>query len=312
MPFRLSNLALRTSVWNTAIHSEAADFQIGDALSEPVRLFDSRRIFRRRDDVLHRADPFLFARGDALYIFLEAQTDGGRGRIEGWQTTDLNTFSFIGDVLAEPFHLSYPFVFEDGGAVFMIPESSLGGGLFLYEFLDFPARLVRRRTLLEGPFVDSNLIRWNGRWYLFTESPKGLQIFHTDDFRTGAFVPHPLNPITRDRRYSRCGGGAIEHGGRLLRLAQDCSTTYGSNLHVLAIDELSPDSYSESVLQHDLFDRSKPWNMLGAHHLSIASFKGRTAIAADGLRHDYYIHRLRDLAAKGLKSTLGTLGLGRS
>ena len=64
------------------------------------------------------ADPFLFVKGDTLYLFYEHLTKWfGTGRICMRSTKDLEIWTEEVDVLVEPFHLSFPFVFEENGKV---------------------------------------------------------------------------------------------------------------------------------------------------------------------------------------------------
>ncbi|MFN3946354.1 MAG: hypothetical protein ACK4K7_15665 [Allosphingosinicella sp.] len=292
---RVRGLARRDIMWSTALYDAPADYRIGDPLSSPAHLFHSKSLWRGAAAIASRADPFLWAEADALYIFLEAEPRGADGRIEAWRTADLSGFEFVGEVLREPHHLSYPFVFGDGDARYLVPESAAAGGVFLYEFEDFPRRPVRRRALLKGRYTDSSLIRENGLWYLFTTSPVGLEIHFAEDLVRGAFRPHPMNPITSDKRYSRSGGGVLRTAAGLVRLAQDCSTSYGANLNLLAVDRLTPDAYAERPLAEHIFPCADWWNRLGVHHLSVASFGGRTVVAIDGKQKDY-ARGLRTLA----------------
>ena len=53
-------------------------------------------------------------------------------------------------VLEEPWHLSYPFMIERAGQIFMIPESSANRDIALYRAVDFPLRWERFAVLIEG------------------------------------------------------------------------------------------------------------------------------------------------------------------
>ena len=298
---RLPNLFKRNTLWTTAIYVEARDFEPGDPLTgAPVYRFDTKRLLRGRRDIFTRADPFVWVEDDKLFVFLEAEPEIGDGRIEGWVSDDLRNFHSVGTVLREPFHLSYPFVFGDGAKRYMIPKLSAGNGVSLYEFEAFPTGLKHRRKLLDGCYVDSSVIEIDGIWYLFTTSTAGLEIYFMTDLLDGAPEPHPQNPVVTDRKFSRCGGGVLRGRNGLVRLAQDCSEGYGDNLNLLAIDELSPDSYSERLVEEHFIDRKYAWNSLGAHHLSLARFRGKTVVAVDGRQSDFYLHRLRGLVYRAL------------
>lgn len=279
-------------VWNSALYSEPPGFAFRTALGRPVKLLSPRRLrlARRHDHTI--ADPFLLARGGALYIFCEVQSVGEPGRIEAWRTPDLARFEHLGVVLRAQYHLSYPFVFEEGSEVYMLPESGEAREVALYRFGDFPHGVVKVRTLLAGDYVDSSLIRHDSLWYLFTTSPRGLEIFQAQDLENGDFTPHPASPVTADPRFSRGGGGVVRLDGSLYRIAQDCASDYGSNINIFQVDRLDPAEYRETLLRADFLSETADWNALGRHHLSVARFAGRDMVAVDGKQADLLANRV--------------------
>src|SRR3989337_2786454 len=89
-------------------------------------------------------------------------------------------------VLAEPFHLSYPHVFEWGGDVYMIPESHQVRSVRLYRASPFPIRWSLVSSLLDGAvFSDSSIVRFGDKWWLFTETSPDkfdtLQLYYAND-----------------------------------------------------------------------------------------------------------------------------------
>ena len=79
-----------------------------------------------------QADPFLFVKDNELYLFYELQHWDDPGCIAMIKTKDLKVWSKPQMVLKEPFHLSFPFVFEDQGVIYMIPESQEDDSIRLY------------------------------------------------------------------------------------------------------------------------------------------------------------------------------------
>ena len=67
-----------------------------------------------------------------LYLFYELQHWDDPGCIAMIKTKDLKVWSKPQMVLKEPFHLSFPFVFEDQGVIYMIPESQEDDSIRLY------------------------------------------------------------------------------------------------------------------------------------------------------------------------------------
>lgn len=288
----LSKILKPNRVWSVGVYVEEAEFAIGDKLGPPRFVLNSKKLRRKHPHFHTYADPFLFSFEGELYIFFESQAVGENGSIRAYKTSDLVNFLAVGEVLKEPFHLSYPFVFSDDKAVYMVPETSANFEIALYRFDKFPGRPSKLRVMLRGAYLDSSLIRHEGMWYLFTTSPKGLEIFFTDDIEHGSLVPHPLNPITASPKFSRCGGGPIRFNGHMYRIAQDGSVDYGKNIHILRINALSKTSYEEEPFVENYFEFDHSWNSRGGHHLSFAEFAGKRIIAVDGAQNDLFANKL--------------------
>jgi hypothetical protein len=202
-------------------------------------------------------------------------------------------------------------VFQDGDAVYMIPESASTGETNLYKFDDFPFGARKERRLLFGLHVDSSCMFHNEIWYIFTTSDSGLEIYYTDDIATGRLTAHPANPITNDPSIRRSAGTPLLLDGRVVRLAQDGSTRYGANVNGLHVTELTPETYREQPLFRDYFDCADEWNTEGVHHLTMASFMGETVVAVDGRHRDLFINRFLSLLFNGLAWFRQRLGSAR-
>jgi hypothetical protein len=282
-------------VWSTAIYIQEEPFTPLASLPRPWKVFNAKRI-----DPLGRyphtyADPFLFEHADRLYIFLEIAYKEGHGEITAFCTNDLQRIEHLGVILSKPFHLSFPFVFGEALSVYMVVESKKADKVSLYQFEAFPFELREVRTLLRGSFVDTHLFKSEDTWYLFTTSNDKLYLYFADDFLSGEFHVHPASPITGDKRISRSGGSILNLGGRLYRVAQDCSTDYGQNVSLIEIKALSPSIYEESITVEKVFPLNNSWDARGAHHLNVCKFRDKTIIVADGKQPDFFINRFSSL-----------------
>src|SRR5947207_12898913 len=65
-------------------------------------------------------------------------------------------------------HYSYPYVFQDGPELFMIPESYESGRVDLYRCDQFPDKWVLQKTMLQGKFVDTSVWKQDGLWWMLT------------------------------------------------------------------------------------------------------------------------------------------------
>jgi len=203
-------------------------------------------------DNTYIADPFLFVKDGVTYLFYE--TLKRKKGVLGCFRRENGSWRDLGFVLEEPWHLSYPQVFEDGGRIFMIPESCDFGGGFargavrLYEPTDFPFGWHETTRLIPEPFSDSTLLRRGGHFYLACDREHPLEaaeLWHALAL-TGPWTRHPQSAAhNQSKRLRRCGGAFQEIDGRLYRIAQDCNGAYGKRLFRVPIEELSPTSYRE-------------------------------------------------------------------
>lgn len=254
----------RPGMWRLRIAS-------GDALSFDPALGDD---IAPSSDVFW-ADPFLFRRDGRLYVFFEEYPYTTRkGRICVGEIRADGAFEFIGPALETDYHLSFPYIFEHDGAIYMLPEASQARRLEIWRCDAFPDRWSLHATALEGMSpADSVLFRRRGAWWLFTNistDPFGdhcseLYAFRTDGPSLKNLEPHRLNPIVVDARSARGAGRIFEQDGRLLRLSQNNSGgEYGAALKVGEIEELDLDVYRESLVRRIAPDFDQ--RLIGCHH----------------------------------------------
>lgn len=204
------------------------------------------------------ADPCIVEAGDGsrLLFVEEFPSDlAGKGSIVCLQVGADGSAQRLGVALDEPFHLSYPQPFRWEGQWYMTVESGAARRASLYRAEDFPLRWTRAADLVHGRnCVDPTLHRHEGRWYLFANVSEGgastcddLFLFVSDTLQ-GPFLPHPANPVVADVRCARPAGRLFEHGGRLVRPAQNCGPSYGAAISFREVTALSPTRYEERPL----------------------------------------------------------------
>lgn len=201
-----------------------------------------------RSSLHYLADPFGLWRDDRLHVFMESFSyRAGIGHIE---VAILDRALAILDqrvVLREPWHLSYPFVFEADGDTWMLPEAHEAGTLWLYRATDFPFAWERvQQIVLDHVPLDASLIWHEGLWWLFyapADPPAGrltsLCAAHAERL-TGPWHPHPANPILVDPDGLRPGGTPMIIDGLIHLPVQRCTGSYGTGLRFLRFDRLTP------------------------------------------------------------------------
>lgn len=201
------------------------------------------------------ADPHIVMAGNRYYVFVEEYLFAiGKGRIAVLEIDEHGRCGESVPVLEQPYHLSYPCVFEWDGTYYMVPESAANGTIELYESADFPYKWRFKMNLMQGIFaVDSSLLHYAGRWWLFSGIAQDptflpyaqLYLFYADSPVTSKWQSHPLNPLVSDATTGRPAGSVCANDGTLLRPSQDCSKRYGYGFDLNEILELSCTEYAE-------------------------------------------------------------------
>jgi len=216
------------------------------------------------------ADPFLILANGIWHMFFEAlDLRSSSGAIALATSADAQTWTYRQIVLREPFHLSYPYVFEHGGEYYMVPESGRMGAVRLYHAKPFPCRWRLVDTLINLPLADSSVIRFQDRWWLLgTQENRALHIFHADQL-SGPWSEHPKSPLIHNKADRvRSAGRIIPWEGGLLRYTQDCETVYGARVWPNLVTVLSPTDYAERHLEKVVAGPgTDPWNKGGMHHV---------------------------------------------
>ena len=219
------------------------------------------------------ADPFVISKNGSDYCFVEDYDfSTERGCISVLKLGDFGAQS-IEKIITEPFHMSFPFLFEYQNKLLMIPETSKNMDIRVYECASFPSQWKLRSVLMTGvSAADSMIFEKDGLWWLFTNiDPLGkgdhcseLSIFYSLNPVGSTWTAHPMNPIYIDPLKAR-NGGILFDGNQIFRVAQRQGfNQYGAESAIFQIDHLDKEYYSEFLLSE-----IKPifFNAMGTHHL---------------------------------------------
>jgi hypothetical protein len=288
------------SLWSIAIYTGKTPLELSPSVAaeNPVLTADSVH------DIAAEfvADPFMTRVDGLWHLFCEVKNRSTKlGEIGLATSTDGIDWTYRHTVLREPFHLSYPQVFEWGETYWMVPETLALNAVTLYRSTDFPTRWERVQTLLPGMFADPTLFRHEGYWWMFAcPNPyrhDTLSLFYARELE-GPWQPHSANPLLAcapDR--ARQGGPVTRWNNRLIRYAQDCLPVYGTRLRAFEITEINQMRYAEQevaespVLTPDTVEGA--WNRTGMHHADPHQLADSTWIACvDG--YDYVEPQVKD------------------
>jgi hypothetical protein len=277
---------------------EITEWNVGLVTGEPSRALADEalevRWLPRPPRETYIADPFVVDRDGRRVLFVEAFTYAReRGTIDALVLDAAGAPVARECVLDLPTHLSYPCPVVYDGALYFVPENVDANEVALYRSAAFPGDWVRAAAIFPGfDGVDTTLFEHDGRWWAFCTRMSRGSLFALFAFHAatpfGPWTEHALNPIVVDISCARPGGTPFVAGGALYRPGQDCSVSYGGGLAIARVDELTPTSYSETIVRR-LDPRGFGRYSHGVHTLNVAA----GVLVVDG-KHVYYdVRKLR-------------------
>lgn len=221
------------------------------------------------------ADPFLYVYNDKTYCFFEDYIyKTNRAHISVLEISN-DAVVKLGACIKEPFHLSFPFLFNYNGSLYMCPECCKSQQIRIYRCLNFPLSWELSSIAMDGvSAADTMIFEHAERWWMLTSIDKSgsgdycseLYIFYSNSPLDTDWKAHQKNPIRIDSEGGR-NAGLIMEEGKIFRLAQRHGyDEYGEGLLMYEITELSESGYSEQLFSEVNPNFKK--GLLGVHHLS--------------------------------------------
>lgn len=237
------------------------------------------------------ADPFPLVRDGRFYIFFEELIFArGKAHIAYVEIDRNGRCSEPRRVLECPYHLSYPFLIETEGQLFMVPETGQNGTVELYRCIRFPDRWRFEKVLLRAKYsADATFHHVDGTWWMFvnigtddTDIHDELHIFYADRL-DGTWHPHGANPVKSDVRSARSAGRLYMRAGQLYRPAQIGVPIYGSGISINKVLKLTPTEYLEQEVARIVAPATD--GILGFHTLNRA---GELTVADGFIRRNRF------------------------
>ena len=203
------------------------------------------------------ADPFVVTREDRTCVFVEDYVyDTEKAHITAFEIGESGARE-LGIALEEKFHLSFPFLFEHRGALFMCPESISAEQIRIYRCSRYPLEWTLEHVAMNGVCAaDSMLFPHGERWWLFTnlsqiqpiEYSSELHIFSAPDPLSESWTPHPRNPVLIDPACAR-NAGLLRNGYGIVRVCQSMGFgSYGASANLMRITRLDTEGYAEEPI----------------------------------------------------------------
>ncbi len=229
-------------------------FEKQDKISQSF--FRFKRLVPPRDRFW--ADPFIVVNDNRYFVFLEEYIyKKGKGVISVMELNEKGIVGGCQPVLETDYHLSYPFLLEDGDKIYMIPESADNSTVELHECEEFPLKWKLKKVLLDNiSAYDATIFQYDGKYWMFVNvrTNEGastwdeLFLFYADSL-FDEWKEHPMNPVVSDVKKARPAGNIIEYQGDLYRPGQNCAKRYGHGMTLCKITKLTEKEYSEVEVQ---------------------------------------------------------------
>ena len=221
------------------------------------------------------ADPFLFEHGGKVYVFYEAfDMMGRKGRL-GYSVLDPDTKTLTPPkiILDRSYHFSWPYIFEQDGEIYIMPETLGDYRVRLFRAVNFPDEWTEDEIIINDIYAcDSILLEDGCRRYLLASETyhntpdgeyascrvKNVLFEFSPEVRFALKPTGKINPegrLVSEGDYGiRNAGKIFRADGKLIRPGQNSRRVeglelppYGRGVVLFQIDSINP--YSE----HEIF-----------------------------------------------------------
>lgn len=194
------------------------------------------------------ADPFLAEAGEDAYVFFEAFDRLKRKGVIGYRKINSSRVGKIKIVIEEPFHLSYPYIYEESGSWYIIPESRDARQIIRYRAKEFPDVWEVEKILADNmPVVDTTVLSGSG-------DSLQLVTYLFEWFNKGELLVLQLKAGYQEIQYrfadldgrKRPAGKICRMGSSRYRPSQLCTSSYGEAIIFNKIVDSNGDGYKET------------------------------------------------------------------
>lgn len=231
------------------------------------------------------ADPFILDYDDQeIVLLVEDYSDSDKKGKISKLVIDRKSLKLkdVKIILELDTHLSFPAIIRKEGRVFIYPENSDAGGLWLYEYDIDKDECKKVSQLSDEPLTDAVLTERFGRKQIFsTKEPNPnesiLGIYDWDE-TCGNYILK--QEVCFQEKIARNAGDFFEWNGNIYRAAQECNQMYGHAVSIQKIEE------NDGVFQMNEVRRIlPPKGAFGIHTFN--TYKGLTVVDLKVFRHPW-------------------------
>jgi len=221
------------------------------------------------------ADPFYCSKNDADYCFVEDYDEIlCKGNISVYRIDEHKPI-FVGTVLEDSFHFSFPYIFEYNEELYMCPETRAINEIRLYKCIDFPLKWEYCQTIMNGvSAVDTIIFQKDNAWWMFTNiNPRGcgdhgseMYVYKSDSPLSNNWESHAANPVVTSASFAR-NAGYIYGQNTIYRPSQiQGYDSYGKGFNINEIEMLTINEFHEKPVK--ITYPKIPGRISGMHHIS--------------------------------------------
>lgn len=193
------------------------------------------------------ADPFICTDKGKEYVFVEymnAYHLDGEIAVASVENGQIGTFRVI---IHEPFHMSFPNVFQWKGYWYMLPETNMAEEVRLYRSETFPYHWELDTIFVHGVRLVDHALYPIPQGFLVVSHDitnprdKHNRVFRLDMDRKSMEEVFPEGNWCRERP----GGTFYQEAGKWYHCIQDDERAYGDYLHIYEVEELTEKAFFE-------------------------------------------------------------------
>jgi len=222
------------------------------------------------------ADPFVATINNQTVMFVEDYNYSTKqGTISAIRIFPDGSYNIVIDVIREKFHLSFPYLFEFEGTLYIIPESHQAKAIRLYKCVRFPYQWEYLYDIMQDVVAaDTVVFEHSDKWWMLTNiAPDGtteldsqLCVFSATSPLSKEWQPHAKNPICFSPGVGRNGGVLRDADGTIFRVRQKQGyNQYGMMFSIAKITRLNTEGYEEEFYC-EVEPKFFP-GLIGTHHM---------------------------------------------
>lgn len=283
--FRYSFYPTRGTGWSIGYQEISSPLTKFDL--QPFKILNSTWLNRlTSQNTRFLADPFIIYEDNEYFIFFEHQAEGN-ANIALLKSGDGKNFEYMGEVLEEDFHLSFPQVFKFNGHFYMLPETKQSGNVLLYIAENFPFNWKVYDTLIKNVALQDPAILISDSSYLISGRSENLtQYVYTADSLHGKWSQDARFKLRKGDE-TRAAGNFFTVEGRWFIPFQKNNNGYGSGVSLYEIiiekEKIRFNRTIDSYL--DKSDIIESFNK-GMHHFSVTCVASNYFCVFDGDKLD--------------------------